>query len=344
MNPYLRAHCLQYPSHEILDEIKFLYQSIMGGGHLVKDEKQSLKRIIEEMKPNTSMTIEIETISDVLCRVHFYSLSMVQARVLNRLFVYSANHFQGNLTQLKCVLEKLSCDKNEQQQAFIRRYLDSGMPMVSHSQTFKDHYKPSYRIVLRSLMKYFDLFVAIETCLDQDKRCLIGLDGRSGSGKSTLGQVIEELFNIPHVAMDDFFLPLAKRTKARLEEAGGNVDYERFIQEVKQPLLAQKDVTYRIFDCATMDFNGAKTFAYQNICLIEGSYAMHPKIIDMYDIKVFLTVSPMTQTQRILVRNGEKLYQRFKNEWIPMEENYFETYHIQEKADFVYDTDEDTIV
>ena len=38
------------------------------------------------------------------------------------------------------------------------------------------------------------------------------------------------------------------------------------------------------------------------------------------------------------------MYQRFKNEWIPMEENYFETYHIQEKADFVYDTDEDTIV
>lgn len=79
MNPYLRAHCLQYPSHEILDEIKFLYQSIMGGGHLVKDEKQSLKRIIEEIKPNTSMTIEIEAISDVLCRVHFYDLSMVHA-------------------------------------------------------------------------------------------------------------------------------------------------------------------------------------------------------------------------------------------------------------------------
>ena len=37
--------------------------------------------------------------------------------------------------------------------------------------------------------------------------------------------------------------------------------------------------------------------------------------------------------RRILLRNGERWAERFKNEWIPMEEKYFDAFGIREGAE-----------
>lgn len=343
MKQYLLDHCQKYPKHTLIDEMKFIYQAINGGGHLVKDEKQSLERILLESKQQDKVYIQIEPLSEKLCRYHFGHLSDIEAKVLNRMFEYSANHFKGDLNILKATLEQLKEEKTIDEQKEIEMYIQKGMPMVSHSEKFRLAYQPSYRVILRTLLPYYPLLLKIEESIATNKRCIIAIDGRCGSGKSTLGAMISEMFHIPCVMMDDFFLPLNKRTQERLNEAGGNVDYERFVQEVKHPLLQQQDVSYRFFDCSKMDFNGTKDFAYQNVCLIEGSYAMHPEIVDMYDLKVFLTIPKEIQAQRILERNGAKMFERFKNEWIPMEEKYFSTYDIINQADFIIDNSKENI-
>ena len=61
---------------------------------------------------------------------------------------------------------------------------------------------------------------------------VIAIDGRSGAGKTTLSQILSERLGASVVHMDDFFLPLSLRSDKRLSEAGGNVHYERFIEEV----------------------------------------------------------------------------------------------------------------
>ena len=53
------------------------------------------------------------------------------------------------------------------------------------------------------------------------------------------------------------------------------------------------------------------------------------------DHKVFLSINRETQIARILKRNGEKMLQRFVNEWIPKEDLYFETFKIKEKANII---------
>ena len=68
------------------------------------------------------------------------------------------------------------------------------------------------------------------------------------------------------------------------------------------------------------------------LCVIEGSYSLHPYFGDPYDLRVFLTVPPEVQAQRILKRNGEEGLARFKALWIPKEEAYFRKFRTAENA------------
>jgi hypothetical protein len=43
--------------------------------------------------------------------------------------------------------------------------------------------------------------------------------------------------------------------------------------------------------------------------------------------------------RRILIRNGERMAKMFAERWIPMEERFFSTYHIQEQADITINTE-----
>mgnify|MGYP002515102552 CR=1 FL=1 len=61
---------------------------------------------------------------------------------------------------------------------------------------------------------------------------IIAIDGRSGAGKSTLARTLEEKLGVSVVHMDDFFLQLHQRTKERFDTPGGNIDSERFFEEI----------------------------------------------------------------------------------------------------------------
>ena len=62
---------------------------------------------------------------------------------------------------------------------------------------------------------------------------------------------------------------------------------------------------------------------------------MHPTFNDYSHLKVFMDVSFELQKERILKRNGEYMLKRFVEEWIPKENQYFETFMIKEKADII---------
>ena len=329
-------HMQMYPCHEWADEVKFLYQACMGGGHLITDEQNSYQRIWQEMQQSTITGFQIELLSEQLCRIHFGHLSERQVRVLNRVFVYSANHFSPNAKCLKQALETLSQKRDQTWQAKTASYLEKGMPPLSHSYTYRQAYQPCYRVVLRSVWKYADLLLRLEELLAAQTPFILGIDGRCGSGKSSLADLLHKMYKAPIIAMDDFFLPLEKRTAARYAQPGGNVDYERFEQTVKPALLKHEAFAYQVFDCSIMRFGALKQVPSSLWYIVEGTYSMHPTIVDLYDLKVFLSVSKEEQKARILARNGEAMYEKFATLWIPLEEQYFSGLHIAQNADFVY--------
>lgn len=170
-------------------------------------------------------------------------------------------------------------------------------------------------------------------CLEEkDKTLLVAIDGRSGSGKSTLAEVLKARFGGNVFHMDDFFLRPEQRTTERLEEIGGNVDYERFagvLQQIKQG----KQISYRVYDCKKQQLGEAVSVEPARLNVVEGAYSMHPYFGDCYHLKIVLDIDSREQRQRILHRNGAGMLERFVNEWIPKENAYFEKFGIYEKGD-----------
>lgn len=167
---------------------------------------------------------------------------------------------------------------------------------------------------------------------EMTKQVNVAIDGVCGGGKSTLGQALAKKYNCNLFHMDDFFLRTEQRTPDRYAQAGGNVDYERFQAEVLAHLADRDGLTYRPFDCSRMELGQPRTVSYSRLNIIEGSYSCHPYFGDIYQVRFFVDLPAKVQKARILARNGEAKYRRFVNEWIPMENRYFETYGIRKKC------------
>lgn len=166
---------------------------------------------------------------------------------------------------------------------------------------------------------------------------IIGIDGRCGSGKSTLAHDLQEKLNATVIHLDDFFLQPYQRTQERREKPGENVDYERFQEEVMRPLQRGEDFSYRKYDCTTQSFQQPIFVKSTKVTIIEGSYSMREDLRELYDYKIFVTVNPSKQLQRIQQRNLAKL-DEFKEKWIPLEEAYFSAFAIASHCDEIIDT------
>jgi len=186
---------------------------------------------------------------------------------------------------------------------------------------------------------YIDVFKRIDELLESKKTVTVAIDGGSASGKTTLAGLLSEVYDCNVFHMDDFFLPSERKTPERLAEPGGNVDYERFAEEVAAGIQSGGSFSYRPFDCKTGSYKDAVTVVPKALNIIEGVYSLHPKLSKNYDLKLFLKADKDTQIARILNRSGEAMLNRFVNEWIPLEKIYFTALGIEQSCDFVLDTD-----
>lgn len=189
--------------------------------------------------------------------------------------------------------------------------------------------------MVNNKLLYKDVFKDIDHIIHEKKDIIIVIDGKSGSGKSTLAYDLQRHYQASLFHMDDFFLQIYQRTPERFNEAGGNVDYERFYQSVILPLLGHNDVNYQRFDCSTMTLGKVQTIPYHHINIIEGTYSLHPYFQDYYDIAIVLDVSADLQKKRIIKREGLEKWKTFEKRWIPLENYYFQTYNIYQQAHFI---------
>lgn len=160
----------------------------------------------------------------------------------------------------------------------------------------------------------------------------IAIDGMCGAGKSTLGTLLEEVYDCNLFHMDDFFLRVEQRTPERYAEAGGNVDYERFKEEVLQHLNDKNGLDYQVFDCGRKALGERRHVPHKILNIVEGSYSQHPYFGDCYDLRFFCGVEPEEQLRRIKQRNGAEMLEMFQKKWIPMENRYLEAFGIREKS------------
>lgn len=173
----------------------------------------------------------------------------------------------------------------------------------------------------------------IEKALKTTERFVLVIEGKSAGGKTTLAERLAGKYGANLYHMDDFFLRPAQRRPERLKETGGNVDYERFREEVLIPLLEGREFSYGIYDCSTQQIVRKQMAGQAQLHIIEGAYSMHPYFGKYYDLSVCMDIEETQQTERIRIRNGEPMLARFTREWIPKENAYLKQYHIMEQAD-----------
>ncbi len=178
------------------------------------------------------------------------------------------------------------------------------------------------------------VLAAIDERWSGRKRVLAAIDGRCGAGKTALAAQLSQIRPCTVFHMDDFFLQPWQRSRERLMEPGGNVDYERFLAEILLPVRSgAEEVSYRPYDCRLKELLLPVTVKVEPLVLVEGSYSLHPAFWEHWDFRIFLTVEPGEQMRRILRRNGEEGAELFRKRWIPLEEKYFSAFQIEKRCD-----------
>lgn len=351
MKAILQEQWNRYPGMLPEDVVKLLYQSEFGGGHMISDPQESLERLVEEWRGRAGSQTGAdgrnwERIGGGMCRMHLSVLDQgLSPETLNRMFVRSAKQKKGEQASferklaLLCQLCRngglpLDADVLE---GYLDSYRRQGYPAVSHSHEYRRRYHPAYRVVSQRFARYYEVFRQIDRVLESSgqKQVVVAVDGMCGSGKTTLGAILQEIYDCNLFHMDDFFLQPGQRTRERLEEPGGNVDYERFRAQVLEHLKDPEGCCYQIYDCSIRQLDRKVQTGYRRLNIVEGAYSQHPYFGDIYDLRFFCGVPEEEQMARIRARNGEELLRRFRSEWIPMENKYFAAFGIREKSLYV---------
>lgn len=176
----------------------------------------------------------------------------------------------------------------------------------------------------------------INSLLSAKSCVLLAIEGGSCSGKTTLASLLQQHYDCNVFHMDDFFLRPEQRTPQRYAQPGGNVDHERFYEQVLRPLSLGEAVEYARFDCSSFSLMPPILIPSKPLNIIEGAYSMHPSLAACYDFSVFLRITPEIQRERILQRNGTAA-QRFFDLWIPLENAYFSATNAARRCNMVVD-------
>ena len=340
---FLRMQIKKHPSIKPQDVVKMCYQAAFGAEHLLSDLDSAKSCLDKEYAKVVPTDGELyEEISDTVCRVNLsvWKASNLPLQWLYRMFVCSCKleldgkeKFSEYLEDAERCFDAMGFEKDEWDR-YIAEYKKNGMPPVSHSKYYKENESPAYRVVDSTFCKILPILRKAKEYVNDNKPCIIAIDGRAASGKTTLANCLKSVLDSDVISMDDFFLPPILRTEERLNEIGGNIHYERFSNEVIPFLFEKKPFSYRFFDCSIMDFAGMREIRDKQFRIVEGSYSHHPKFGKYATITIFCDVMPEKQIDRIRKRNGEKMLKTFISKWIPMEERYFENFSIKDNSDF----------
>lgn len=328
-----QAHWARYPAMEPQDFCKLAYQSEFGPAHMLESPDKALAALREEWKQSGTESKPPEPIGGGLCRFHItQALSTLwELPLAERLLQRTAALTKGSPEGLSEKLDRLSALPVPGMGAYLERYRREGCPSVRHSEAFRNAYGPHYRVLRMEFAGFLPALVPLEKLARSGKPAFAAIDGRCGSGKTSFA-VLADVLSGPSavVHMDGFYLPPERREEDWMEVPAGNMDLERFREEV---LLGRR---CRSYDCRTGRLE-APVELREPLVIVEGTYSQHPSLAAFYSCKIFLTCGREEQTRRLQAREGD-YFPTFDRVWRTLEERYFAACGTASGAGLVVDT------
>lgn len=178
------------------------------------------------------------------------------------------------------------------------------------------------------------LFSIIEEKLCSQNRVVIVLEGNAASGKSSFGERLKNKYQGTLIHVDDFYKKRDKNVPLDLENnCEGNIDYHRLKGEIIDK-LNESEILYKKFNCSKQDFEKEEIVPLNKLIIIEGTYALNPRLGKYYDLSIFIQVDDELQIERIKKRNPNN-YDSFIKTWVKLERNYFSKFDILNKCDYL---------
>ena len=337
----LTKHSAIYPKMQPQDYLKLAYQSEFGCAHLLNDKEQTLSCLSQELDSvvyDSFMPIYTD-IGGGFSRLNLSAVKgLLSSETIFRMIeksCFKTGTFESFQKKLSLIVKSARIGViNTDYQAldlYFSQYDTKTIP--SHSEIFKKEYGASYRVIKTEYAVLVPILIQIEKLLNESNRVNVAIDGCAAAGKSTIASHLSEILNADIIHTDDFFLPASKKTFERLKQPGGNIDYERFNIEVYEH-LNDEVIVYNKFDCFKQKLSDERVIKRGKLLVVEGVYTLLPQFRDKYQLKIFVKTDSYTQRERIVLRGGTELYDRYASEWLHLEEIYFKALNPINCCDF----------
>ena len=157
-------HYNTYPRLEVSDIFKFIFQSAYGCEHLVSSEERALNYIKEELKRvSDDEAPRVDKLDGNYSRVYLSCLNdKVTPEVMAEYFCLSAKVEPDGRERL---LEKIAVARELILDEVIplslsdfdelhQKWRDAGYPAIHHSESFREAYRPAYRVIANEYLKH----------------------------------------------------------------------------------------------------------------------------------------------------------------------------------------------
>ncbi|MCM1042726.1 MAG: hypothetical protein NC350_00730 [Corallococcus sp.] len=331
MTQYLKSHFYKYPLMRTRDFIKLCCQQEFGRDRLLGETDEYT--LEAEARERADVFEEIAVpVSDNYCRINLapylaagYSFSTL-SDMCKKITVQGTS--EGVKKRLDGFLKQIEAGAIDfplfGAQREVSAFLAKGADCQPHSTSYKLNYFPHYRLVGKAEAFLLPFIAVIDKLLYLKLNVTVAIDGHSGTGKTYYADILKRYYgSCTVIRCDDFFLPCNMRIEERLAEAGGNIHYEKLAKAIADAARGET-FAYQKYDCKT-DSYVTVTEKSNRLTIVEGVYALHPKLQNFYDASLLLTASNNKKRKRIIQREGNAKYGEFQQKWIPLENAYFET-------------------
>ncbi|MBQ9408626.1 MAG: hypothetical protein IJU28_04445 [Clostridia bacterium] len=151
----LRAQKARYPLMNDEDTVKFVFQAMLGVGHLIASRDGALERLMQEMDAQEPYEGEplTEALSDEWFRLNLRAARSrgIPAADIADMLLFSAGQalsYSRRDVYDFCV----QLDKSEWMRKAAEKVMD-GHWLPSHSEAYRAAYRPSYRVLHRTFLK-----------------------------------------------------------------------------------------------------------------------------------------------------------------------------------------------
>ena len=330
----LKEQYSRYPRMRQEDVVKFVFQAMLGPGHLLSGRKTVTERITLETEGLSGNRAEplFERLSPAWCRLSLRRAAadgIPPSAVAGMILAFPADgRFSRQDVLDFCAALREAGDPHVTGETTPGPVPDEAW-LPSHSAAYREAYRPAYRVISSYWISCIEAVRGIAGKQAASGRMLVTVDGPCASGKTTLASRLAGVFEAAVVHTDDYVVPHARKTAGRLAVPGGNCDVERLAAEVVIPWKKGLPVTVRRYDCHTDRMLPGETIPPDSgMLILEGSYSNLPDIAVHADFRIFTDTPEAVRMDRLLRRESPESMRMFRDRWIPLEQAYFDAYHL----------------